>query len=81
MGRMLEDKTYLKGKQSRQKSTCQAIHNSVDSRFSTGETPHVVHMTIKPQEVTDDEDARIAKGGNRDRDGNERTPGCRCNIM
>ena len=52
-----------------------------DNRFSSGETPHVVHMTLKPQEVIDDEDARIAKGGGRDRDGHERTPGCRCSIM
>ena len=52
-----------------------------DGRFTVGETPHVVHMTIKPQDVVDDEDARIAKGGGRDRDGNERTPGCRCVIL
>ncbi|MCJ1394245.1 hypothetical protein MMC18_007123 [Xylographa bjoerkii] len=52
-----------------------------DGKFTIGEAPHVVHMTIKPQDVVDDEDARIAKGGARDRDGNERTPGCRCVIM
>ncbi|MCJ1477715.1 hypothetical protein MMC13_006388 [Lambiella insularis] len=52
-----------------------------DGRFLIGDTPHVVHMTIKPQEVVDDEDARIAKGGGRDRDGSERSPGCRCVIM
>jgi len=52
-----------------------------DSRFSNGDTPHIVHMTIKPQEIVDEEDARIAKGGGRDRDGSERSPGCRCLMM
>ncbi|MCJ1405728.1 hypothetical protein MMC11_008958 [Xylographa trunciseda] len=52
-----------------------------DGKFTSGEAPHVVHMTVKPQDVVDDEDARIAKAGARDRDGNERTPGCRCVIM
>ncbi|MCJ1287739.1 hypothetical protein MMC26_007091 [Xylographa opegraphella] len=52
-----------------------------DGKFTIGEAPHVVHMTVKPQDVVDDEDARIAKGGARDRDGNERTPGCRCILM
>ncbi|MCJ1438028.1 hypothetical protein MMC27_007415 [Xylographa pallens] len=52
-----------------------------DGKFTIGDAPHVVHMTIKPQDVVDDEDARIAKGGARDRDGNERTPGCRCILM
>ncbi|KAL8870983.1 MAG: hypothetical protein Q9174_003092 [Haloplaca sp. 1 TL-2023] len=49
-----------------------------DCRFQPGLTPHVVHMTIKPQEIIDEEDAKNAKPGSRDRDGNERTPGCRC---
>ncbi|MCJ1385337.1 hypothetical protein MMC17_008459 [Xylographa soralifera] len=40
-----------------------------DGKFTIGEAPHVVHMTVKPQDVVDDEDARIAKGGARDRDG------------
>lgn len=54
---------------------------ALDGRFANGDTPHVVHMTIKPQEVVDDEDARIAKSGGRDRDSSERTPGCRCVIL
>ncbi|MCJ1359555.1 MAG: hypothetical protein MMC33_009557, partial [Icmadophila ericetorum] len=33
-----------------------------DGRFSIGDAPNVVHMSVKPQEVVDDEDARIAKG-------------------
>ncbi|KAF2761768.1 hypothetical protein EJ05DRAFT_535115 [Pseudovirgaria hyperparasitica] len=46
------------------------------------QTPNVIHMTIKPQEIADDEDARTGKGGTgRDRDGEERTTGCRCVIL
>ncbi|MCJ1312233.1 hypothetical protein MMC25_005907 [Agyrium rufum] len=52
-----------------------------DGRFQAGESPNVVHMTIKPQDVIDDEDARMAKTGGRDADGNERSPGCRCVIL
>jgi len=52
-----------------------------DGRFSLGDVPHVVHMTIKPQDMVDDEDARIAKGGGRGRDTSERTPRCRCVIL
>ncbi|SLM36365.1 Ubiquitin-related domain [Lasallia pustulata] len=52
-----------------------------DGRFESGPTPHVVHMTIKPQEIVDEEDAKTGKSGGRDRNGNERSPGCRCLIM
>ena len=52
-----------------------------DSRFATGDTPHVVHMSVKPQEAIDEEDAKMAKGSARDRDDSERTSGCRCIIM
>ncbi|KAF1956185.1 hypothetical protein CC80DRAFT_492450 [Byssothecium circinans] len=45
------------------------------------EAPNVVHMTVKPQEVVDEEDAKGGKGGNR-RDGDEEaTAGCRCIIL
>ena len=37
-------------------------------------------MTIKPQEIVDEEDAKMKSAG-RDRDGNERSPGCRCIIQ
>ena len=53
----------------------------LDCKFEVGTTPHVVHMAIKPQEVVDDEDAKGSKIGGRDRDGNERSPGCRCVIL
>ena len=41
----------------------------------------MVHMTVKPQEAIDEEDARMAKGAGRDRDGEERSPRCRCSVM
>lgn len=46
-----------------------------------GPTAHVVHMTVKPQDVVDEEDAKMAKSGTRDRDGRERSPRCRCVIL
>lgn len=52
-----------------------------DCKFVIGPTTHVVHMTIKPQEIVDEEDAKIAKSGTRDRDGNEGSPRCRCVIL
>jgi hypothetical protein len=39
-------------------------------------------MTVKPQEVVDEEDAKVAKGQlGRDREASERSPGCRCVIL
>jgi hypothetical protein len=39
-------------------------------------------MTIKPQEYVEDEDAKGGKGSFANtREGNERSPGCRCVIM
>lgn len=52
-----------------------------DCKFVVGPTTHVVHMTIKPQEIVDEEDAKMAKSGTRDRDGNDRSPRCRCVIL
>ncbi|KAF2733151.1 ubiquitin-like protein [Polyplosphaeria fusca] len=51
-----------------------------DCRFQT-EAPNVVHMTVKPQEVVDDEDAKTGKGGGRRDDGEETHAGCRCVIL
>ncbi|KAF2089110.1 hypothetical protein K490DRAFT_38645 [Saccharata proteae CBS 121410] len=52
-----------------------------DCKFQP-ESPNVVHMTVKPQELIDEEDAKTAKtGSGRDRDGEERTAGCRCVIL
>ncbi|CAO2650357.1 Nn.00g016490.m01.CDS01 [Neocucurbitaria sp. VM-36] len=52
-----------------------------DCRFQI-DTPNVVHMTVKPQEVVDEEEnAKTGKGVNR-RDGeDEPTAGCRCVIL
>ncbi|OJD27735.1 hypothetical protein ACJ73_00866 [Blastomyces percursus] len=44
--------------------------------------PNVVHMTIKPQEVVDEEDAKAARStSGRERDGGDHTPRCRCVIL
>jgi len=51
-----------------------------DCRFQQ-ESPNVVHMTVKPQEVVDEEDAKTGKGGNRRGDDDETHAGCRCVIL
>ncbi|PGH26878.1 hypothetical protein AJ80_01460 [Polytolypa hystricis UAMH7299] len=52
-----------------------------DSKFNR-DAPNVVHMTVKPQEVVDDEDAKAAKGSyGRERETDDRSPGCRCVIL
>jgi len=51
-----------------------------ECRFNT-DAPNVVHMTVKPQEMLDEEDASKSKATGRDRDGGERTAGCRCVIL
>ncbi|KAJ8111532.1 hypothetical protein OPT61_g5897 [Boeremia exigua] len=52
-----------------------------DCRFQT-EAPNVVHMTIKPQEVVDDEEnAKTGKTSKTRDDGEEPTAGCRCVIL
>jgi hypothetical protein len=38
-------------------------------------------MTVKPQDIVDDEEASKGKAGVRDGDGQESTPGCRCVIL
>ncbi|KAK8156710.1 ubiquitin-related domain-containing protein [Phyllosticta citribraziliensis] len=51
-----------------------------DCRFQT-ESPNVVHMTVKPQEAVDEEDAKTAKAGGRTDDDGEPTARCRCAIL
>ncbi|CAI6240312.1 unnamed protein product [Periconia digitata] len=51
-----------------------------ECRFQS-ETPNVVHMTVKPQEVVDEEDAKGGKGGSRRDTDEEATAGCRCVIL
>ncbi|KAF2002864.1 ubiquitin-like protein [Amniculicola lignicola CBS 123094] len=51
-----------------------------ECRFQT-EAPNVVHMTVKPSELIDDDDTKGGKGGNRRDDGEEIHAGCRCVIL
>ncbi|KAF1835499.1 hypothetical protein BDW02DRAFT_567972 [Decorospora gaudefroyi] len=53
-----------------------------ECRFQT-DTPNVVHMTVKPQEVVDDEEnaGKTGKTGNRRENEDEPTAGCRCIIL
>ncbi|KAJ5995281.1 hypothetical protein N7481_002258 [Penicillium waksmanii] len=52
-----------------------------DSKFNH-DAPNVVHMTVKPQEVVDEEDAKGAKAQySREGEASERSPGCRCVIL
>ncbi|DAA72617.1 TPA_exp: Uncharacterized protein A8136_6420 [Trichophyton benhamiae CBS 112371] len=52
-----------------------------ECRFNR-EGPNVVHMTIKPQEIVDEEDAKAAKSTqSREHEEGERSPGCRCAIL
>jgi hypothetical protein len=48
----------------------------------THDAPNVIHMTVKPQEVVDEEDAKGGKSYSaRDREATDRSPGCRCVIL
>lgn len=54
-----------------------------DCRFSD-HAPNVVHMSVKPQDVVDDEEnAKVAGKGSirRGRDTGDREAGCRCVIL
>ncbi|EGD98056.1 hypothetical protein TESG_05448 [Trichophyton tonsurans CBS 112818] len=52
-----------------------------ECRFNR-EGPNVVHMTIKPQEIVDEEDAKATKSTqSREHEEGERSPGCRCAIL
>lgn len=45
------------------------------------DSPNVVHMTVKPQDIVDEEDAQGVKGATRRANDEERTVGCRCVIL
>ncbi|EER38384.1 conserved hypothetical protein [Histoplasma capsulatum H143] len=48
----------------------------------THNAPNVIHMTIKPQEVVDEEDAKATRStSGRERDGGDYSPRCRCVIL
>jgi len=51
-----------------------------ECRFNT-ESANVVHMTVRPQDIVDEEDASKSKALARDRGGEEGTAGCRCVIL
>ncbi|PYH87503.1 ubiquitin-like protein [Aspergillus ellipticus CBS 707.79] len=52
-----------------------------DSKFNR-DAPTVVHMTVKPQDLVDEEDAKGSKTQySRERESSERSPGCRCIIQ
>lgn len=51
-----------------------------ECRFNT-ESANVVHMTVRPQDIVDEEDASKSKALGRERDGGESTAGCRCIIL
>lgn len=54
---------------------------TAELKFSHDGT-NVVHMTIKPQDLVDEEDAKGGKTSKAHRDDSiDRTPGCRCIIM
>lgn len=42
---------------------------------------NVVHMTVRPQDMIDEEDASKSKSLARERDASEDTAGCRCVIL
>ncbi|KAJ8057995.1 hypothetical protein OCU04_013168 [Sclerotinia nivalis] len=45
------------------------------------DTSNVVHMTIRPQDIVDEEDASKAKSTSRGREDGESNAGCRCVIL
>lgn len=52
-----------------------------ECRFQT-EAPNVVHMTVKPQEMVDEEESKAIKTTMSRRQGEEEpTAGCRCVIL
>ncbi|KNG51497.1 ubiquitin protein [Stemphylium lycopersici] len=54
----------------------------LDDKSPLKDSPNVVHMTVKPQEVVDDEEnAKTGKSGSRRDNDDEPTAGCRCIIL
>jgi hypothetical protein len=54
--------------------------DAAECRFNA-EATNVVHMTVRPQDIVDEEDASKGKALGRDREGAEGTAGCRCVIL
>lgn len=77
---MLEDKLPLKGI-----STCALryhaiLMNLIECRFNH-DAPNIVHMTVRPAEIADDEETAKGGKGGRGADGEDRDAGCRCVIL
>lgn len=81
-GKLLDDKSPLAGMcRTGVKVMDIMLIEGSDSKFSR-DHPNVVHMTVKPQEVVDEEDAKGAKAQySHGREASERSPGCRCVIL
>lgn len=54
----------------------------LESKFNH-DAPNVVHMTVKPQDMLDEEEAAAKGGKNGSRSGDDEngSPGCRCVIL
>lgn len=82
-GKLLDDKASLKGMgwmPLRHRLHFKLI-NIADYKFSA-ESPNVLHMTIKPQDFIEEDDAKAGKSSlSNNREAEGRSPGCRCVIM
>ena len=79
-GRLLDDKQSLDGIVNVKIYKVEKANWVVECRFNVN-TSNVVHMAVKPQDLVDEDDPKTVKGTNRDRDGDDRTAGCRCIIQ
>ncbi|RAH39604.1 uncharacterized protein BO95DRAFT_47487 [Aspergillus brunneoviolaceus CBS 621.78] len=80
-GKLLDDKSPLSGTAVPTSLNRVSILTILDCRFNR-DAPNVVHMTVKPQEIVDEDDAKGAKAQyTRERESSERSPGCRCIIQ
>ena len=80
MGKLLTDKSKLSGMPKPARILGRALLRllPLDFGFKDGAVPTIIHMTIKPQEILDEEEANKNP---RDRESDQRSPGCRCIIM
>jgi hypothetical protein len=51
-----------------------------ECRFNL-DTPNVVHMTVKPQDIAEEEEGGKGMASGREQSGLEPTTGCRCIVM
>ncbi|KAJ5719225.1 hypothetical protein N7493_007680 [Penicillium malachiteum] len=91
-GKLLDDKSPLSGMscsfRPKKKGNPElsllvsVITNHISESKFNHDAPNVVHMTVKPQEIVDEEDAKGTKTQyGRERENSERSPGCRCVIL